>query len=314
MELLINLGYMLVFPGFIFLVIYGMACEWVDRKLYARFQNRVGPPWYQPVADFIKLLTKETIVPAAADRVMFRALPMVALAAILTAFLYIPVWGAEAIYSFPADLIVVFYLLTIPTLTFFLAGWNSTSLFAALGSIRTITQLFAYEVPLLIVLVGPALLAGTWSISEITAFFVNNPSLLAVNLIGFLVALVAVQGKLGRVPFDIDEAETEIVGGTFTEFSGRLLAIIRLAVDLEMVVLATLISAIFLGGPFGLGSVWGFILFIVKTLSVVAIFALFKSVVARLRLEQMMRFCWKYLAPTALFQLLINILVKSFLA
>ncbi len=314
MDLVINLGYMLIFPGFLFLAIYAMACEWVDRKLYARFQNRVGPPWFQPLADFIKLLTKEEIIPEAADRIMFRALPVVALAAILTSFLYIPVWAINAFYSFPADLVVVFYLMTIPTLTFFLAGWNSTSLFAALGSLRTLTQLFAYEVPLLIVLMGPALLAGTWTISEINAFFVKNPSLLAVNLIGFVVALVAMQGKLERIPFDIAEAETEIVGGPFTEFSGRLLAIIRLVVDIEMVVLATLISAIFLGGSFGLGPVWGFLLYIVKTLLIVALLALFKSVVARLRLEQMMRFCWKYLAPTALFQLLINIVVKSFLS
>lgn len=314
MDLLINLGYMLIFPGFLFLVILAMACEWVDRKLYARFQNRIGPPWYQPLADFIKLLAKEEIIPEAADKKMFRLLPMVAMAAILTSFLYIPVWGINAFYSFPADLIVVFYLLTIPTLSFFLAGWNSTSLFAALGSLRTITQLFAYEVPLLIVLVGPALLAGTWKISKITAFFVKNPGLLAVNILGFIVAMVAIQGKLGRVPFDIDEAETEIVGGVFTEFSGRLLAIIRLAVDLEMVVLATLISAIFLGGSLGLGPVWGFLLYIVKTMFIVALLALFKSVVARLRLEQMMRFCWKYLAPAALFQLLINIVAKSFLA
>lgn len=314
MDLLINLGYMLIFPGFLFIVILGMTCEWVDRKLYARFQNRIGPPWYQPLADFIKLLAKEEIIPEAADKKMFRLLPMVAMAAILTSFLYIPVWGVNAFYSFPADLIVVFYLLTIPTLSFFLAGWNSTSLFAALGSLRTITQLFAYEVPLLIVLIGPALLAGTWKISGITAFFVKNPGLLAVNILGFIVAMVAIQGKLGRVPFDIDEAETEIVGGVFTEFSGRLLAIIRLAVDLEMVVLATLISAIFLGGSFGLGPVWGFLLYIVKTMFIVALLALFKSVVARLRLEQMMRFCWKYLAPAALFQLLINIVAKSFLA
>lgn len=313
MNLIFSLGYMLVFPGFLFLVTYGMACEWADRKLYARFQNRVGPPWFQPLADFIKLLTKEEIIPEAADRKMFRVLPMVALAAVLTSFIYIPVWDINAFYSFPADLVVVFYLLTIPTLAFFLAGWNSTSLFASLGSLRTLTQLFAYEVPLLIALMGPALLSGTWSISEITAFFVKNPSLLVVNTIGFLVALVAVQGKLERVPFDIAEAETEIVGGTFTEFSGRLLAIIRLSSNLEMVVLATLISAIFLGGSFGLGPVWGFILYIVKTLLIVALLALFKAVVARLRLEQMMRFCWKYLAPMALFQLLINIVVKAFL-
>jgi NADH-quinone oxidoreductase subunit H len=244
---------------------------------------------------------------------MFRVLPMMAMAAILTSFLYIPVWGVNAFYSFPADLIVVFYLLTIPTLAFFLAGWDSTP-FAALGSLHIITQLFAYEVPLLIVLMGPALLAGTWKISEITIFFVKNPGLLAVNVLGFAVALVAIQGKLGRISFDIDEAETEIVGGVFTKFSGRQLAIIRLAVDLEMVVLATLISAIFLGGSFGLGPVWGFLLYIVKTLFIVVLLALFKSVVARLRLEQMMRFCWKYLAPVALFQLLINIVIKSFLA
>lgn len=313
MDLVIRLGYMLIFPGFLFLVFYGMACEWVDRKLYARFQNRVGPPWFQPLADFIKLLAKEEIIPEAADQKMFRVLPVVAMAAVLTSFLYIPVWNIKAFYSFPADLVVVFYLLTIPTLAFFLAGWNSTSLFAALGSLRTLTQLFAYEVPLLIVLMGPALLAGSWTISEISAFFVNNPSLLAVNLIGFIVAIVAVQGKLERIPFDIAEAETEIVGGPFTEFSGRLLAIIRIVVNIEMVVLATLISAIFLGGSFGLGPIWGFILFLVKTLLIVALLALFKSLVARLRLEQMMRFCWKYLAPAALFQLLINILAKAFL-
>jgi NADH-quinone oxidoreductase subunit H len=313
MDLVIRLVYMLIFPGFLFLVFYGMACEWIDRKLYARFQNRIGPPWFQPLADFIKLLSKEEIIPEAANQTMFRALPVVAMAAALTSFLYIPVWDLKAFYSFPADLVVVFYLLTIPTLAFFLAGWNSTSLFAALGSLRTLTQLFAYEVPLLIVLMGPALLAGTWSISEINAFFAQKPGLLAVNLIGFAVAIVAIQGKLERLPFDIAEAETEIVGGPFTEFSGRLLAIIRLVVNIEMVVLASLISAIFLGGSFGLGPIWGFILYILKTLLIVALLALFKSVVARLRLEQMMKFCWKYLAPAALFQLLINIVAKAFL-
>ncbi|NLW47017.1 MAG: NADH-quinone oxidoreductase subunit H [Firmicutes bacterium] len=313
MDLVVRLVYMLIFPGFLFLVFYGMACDWVDRKLYARFQNRVGPPWFQPLADFIKLLSKEEIIPEAANQNMFRVLPVVALAAALTSFLYIPVWDLTAFYSFPADLVVVFYLLTIPTLAFFLAGWNSTSLFAALGSLRTLIQLFAYEVPLLIVLMGPALLAGTWTISEISAFFVQNPSLLGVNVIGLVVALVAIQGKLERRPFDIADAETEVVGGTFTEFSGRLLAIIHLVVNIEMVVLASLISAIFLGGSFGLGPIWGFILYLFKTLFIVTLLTLLKTLVARLRLEQMMKFCWKYLAPAALFQLLINIVVKAFL-
>jgi NADH-quinone oxidoreductase subunit H len=307
-----TLLYMLVFPGFLFLMVYGMICEWVDRKLFARFQNRVGPPWFQPEADFIKLLAKEEIIPEAADKVMFRLLPMFAMAAVLTAFLYLPVWSTKAPFPFEGDLIVVFYLLTIPTLTLFLAGWNSTSLFSALGSVRNLTQLFAYEVPLLLALLGPALLAGTWSISGIGAFFLHHPELLAVNLIGFLVALVALQGKLERVPFDIPEAETEIVAGSLTEFGGRLMALFRLTTDLELVVVATLISAIFLGGSFGLHPVLGFILFIVKTLFIVAVLTVFRTVMARVRIEQMMKFSWKYLAPIALVQLLINIIVKAY--
>ncbi len=313
MEIVWALSYMLIFPGFLFLATYGMVCEWVDRKLYARFQNRIGPPWFQPEADFIKLMAKEEIIPEAANPAFFRLLPVFAMAAVLTAFLYIPIWNTQAIYSFNGDLIVVFYLLTIPTMTFFLAGWHSTSLFATLGSVRNLTQLFAYEVPLLLSLLGPALLSGSWSLSGISQFFVENPAMLPVNIIGFGVALIAVQGKLERVPFDIPEAETEIVAGSLTEFSGKLLGIFRLAIDLEMVVAAALISVVFLGGSFGLHPVLGFMLFIVKTLLVVAILALFRTVMARIRIEQMMRFCWRYLAPIALIQILINIMVKAWL-
>lgn len=306
-----NLFYMLICPGFLFLSFYGLICEWVDRKLYARFQNRIGPPWYQPEADFIKLMAKEEIIPAKADPVMFRILPVFAVAAVLTAFLYLPIWSTKAPFSFNGDIIVVFYLLTIPTLTFFLAGWNSTSLFATLGSMRNLTQLFAYEVPLLLSLLGPAIIAGTWSVSGITQYFAHHPAMIFVNTLGFLVSLVALQGKLERVPFDIPEAETEIVAGSFTEFTGRLLAIFRLAIDLEMVVAATLFSAVFLGGSFGLHPVIGFVLFVVKTLLIVTFLAIFRTIMARIRIEQMMRFCWRYLAPAALVQLLINILVKS---
>ena len=313
MNTLWTILYMMVFPGFLFLVSYSWACEWVDRKLYARFQNRVGPPWYQPLADFIKLMAKEEIIPEAADKVILRFLPVFAIAAVLTAFLYMPIWNTQAVYAFSGDLIVVFYLLTIPTLTFFLAGWHSTSLFATLGSVRNLSQLFAYEVPLLISLMGPALLAGSWSLSGISQFFATHPALLVVNLIGFAVSLVAVQGKLERVPFDIPDAETEIIAGSFTEYSGRLLGLFRLGLNLEMVVAATLISVVFLGGSFGLHPILGFILFIVKTLLIVAILSLFRTVTARIRIEQMMQFCWRYLAPLALVQLLLNIVVKAYL-
>src|SRR3989339_2156691 len=108
------LFYILIFPGFLFLAVFGLAVEFVDRKLYARLQNRVGPPWFQPLADFIKLLSKSEIIPEEADRRMFVLAPVFALAATVTAYLYIPLWSASSLFSFQGDLIGILYLLTIP--------------------------------------------------------------------------------------------------------------------------------------------------------------------------------------------------------
>lgn len=300
-----------VFPGFLFLGAYGLLAEYVDRKLYARMQNRVGPPWYQPLADFLKLISKETIIPKDADKNMFRLLPVFALAAATTAVFYIPIWGTQSLFPFQGDIIVVLYLLTIPTLTFFLAGWNSTSLFSAIGSVRVLTQVFAYEVPLFMALLGPALLAGTWTVSEMAEFYRVHPWYVLVNLPGLAVALVATQGKLERVPFDIPDAETEIVAGTFTEYSGKLLALFRMTMDVEMIVIAALLAAVFI--PFfAVESVFlGFLLFVVKTMFIIFLLSLFRAVMARIRIEQMVNFCWKYLAPAALLQIAIDLFLKG---
>ncbi|HPM41106.1 MAG TPA: NADH-quinone oxidoreductase subunit H, partial [bacterium] len=135
--------------------------------------------------------------------------------------------------------------------------------------------------------------------------------LILFHLPGFAVAVVALQGKLERVPFDIPEAETEIVGGAFTEYAGRFLAFFRLAIDIEMIVGASLLAAVFL--PFGLnsGPLVGFALYVVKVLSIVAILALMRTVMARLRIEQMVDFCWRYVAPAALLQLLMSLIVSG---
>ena len=116
-----SIVYILVFPGLLFLSVSGMLLEYVDRKLYAKLQNRVGPPWFQPFADFVKLISKEDLVPGRDKKIMFRLLPFFALSAIVTSMLYIPVWGTKSAFSFNGDIIVVLYLLSIPTLTFFLA-------------------------------------------------------------------------------------------------------------------------------------------------------------------------------------------------
>ncbi|OGV58664.1 MAG: NADH dehydrogenase [Lentisphaerae bacterium RIFOXYA12_FULL_48_11] len=302
------LSVILVFLGYFLLLSFlGTAAEYIDRKLYARMQNRIGPPWFQPYADLIKLAAKEDLIPEEANSAMFKFMPVLAMTAVLTAYLHIPLWNSTPLISFNGSIIVIVYLLTIPTLTFFLGGWHSTSLYSMIGAVRTLTQLFAYEVPLLLAVLSPAVLAHTWSIADMSEFYSNNPLYALTNSIGFLVALVALQGKLERVPFDMPEAETEIVGGTFTEYSGRLLAMFRLAIDMEVIVGASLIAAVFL--PFGLhfGLVIGVILYLIKILFILLLLALLRTVTARLRIEQMVVFCWKYLAPAALAQIFISL-------
>ena len=323
MAVLRTVLYLLVYPGLLFLFVYSTFCEWFDRKVYARLQNRMGPTHtgrfglLQPIADFVKLMAKEDVVPAAADRGLFAALPVFGLAVVSTAGLLLPVWNfdlaAPGWTSFPGDIVVLLYLLSLPTMVLFLAGWSSTNLFSTIGGSRVLTMLFGYEVPLFLAVLGPAILAGSWRLAEIAAFYQARPLLLLVNALGFVVALVAVQAKLERTPFDIPHAETEIVGGTFTEYSGKKLALFRLTFDIELVVASGLLAAVFLGGFPG-GAVVGFIHFVVKTLVIIFLLSLIRALTSRIRVDQVVSFAWKVLAPLAVVQLLANILVKGFLS
>jgi len=306
-----TLFYILIFPGFIFLVSFALAAEFIDRKIYARLQNRVGPPWFQPAADFIKLLAKEDVVPDESNPKMFKVAPIFALAAAMSAFFYIPLWKVNALFSFNGDVIVVLYLLTLPTLAFFIGGWYSTSLYSRIGSVRSLTQLFAYEVPLFMGILSSALLADTWSLKEMAVFYTAHPYTWAFNLLGFAVSLISLLGKLEKVPFDIPEAETEVVAGGFTEYSGRMLAFLRMTLDVEMVAGSALLAVVFLPFGFNVNPAIGFVIFIIKVLFIVSLISLLRTVFARLRMDQMINFCWKYLVPLALLQLLVNLLLKG---
>jgi NADH-quinone oxidoreductase subunit H len=209
--------------------------------------------------------------------------------------------------------VVVLYLLTIPTLCFFLGGWFSTSIFAAIGSVRTLTQLFAYEVPLFLAILAPAVLAGSWSLSGIAAYYQDHPLRALLNLPGFAVALVALLGKLEKAPFDIPEAETELAGGTFTEYSGKLLALFRMTVNVEAVVGAALLAAVFMPWGMALPKAAVLALLAVKVLVVVFLLAFARTIFARMRLEQMVLFCWRWVAPVGLVQLLVNVALNGVL-
>ncbi|MCX7905221.1 MAG: NADH-quinone oxidoreductase subunit H [Elusimicrobiales bacterium] len=305
-KLLIYIG---IFPGFFFLSVYATFIQWVDRKLSAKLQNRVGPPIYQPIADFIKLIAKEVIIPDNADIILFKSLPYIALAGILTSITMLPITGSPLI-KFEGDIVVVIYLLTIPTVTFFLAGWSSTSPYATLGSMRVMTQLFGYEVPLFLSIAGPAIVTGSWSLYEISKYFSQNIWLIPLHIPALIAALLSSQGKLERVPFDAPHAKNEVVGGQFTEYSGRLLAFFYLAMDIEMIALAALISTVFLGGVGNLTGFYAFITFLLKTSVVCIILTFLKVLMARVRIDQMIKFSWKYLVTLSIIQIIIDLYIK----
>lgn len=302
----------LIFPGFLFMLIYSFLLEFLDRKIYARMQNRIGPPWYQPLADFFKLLGKKVIIPEDADAKMFRIMPIVSLSAVASAFLYVPVFGMNAVFSFSGDIVIVLYLLAIPPLTLFLAGWYSRNVYATIGATRVLTQMFVYEVPLFISLLAPTLLAGTWSITEMTAYYSAHPLYALINIPAMFTALIAFQCKLERAPFDSPAAETEIVSGALVEYGGRLLAFFKIATNCELILVVSLFSAVFL--PNMTGIVWiDFLLYFVKTLVTLFLMILLRTTMARLDINHIVSFCWKRLAPVALGQVILNLLIRRVL-
>lgn len=321
MAILKTILYLLVYPGFIFLFVYSTFAEWFDRKVFAHLQNRMGPTHtgrfglLQPVADIVKLLAKEDIVPERADKGLFNALPIFGLAIASTAMLLLPVWhfdpAVPSFTSFSGDVVVLLYILSLPTLVLFLAAWSSTSFFSTIGGARVLTMLFGYEVPLFLAVLSPAVMAGSWRLAEIAQFFQHKPILLLANLLGFVIAVICLQAKLERTPFDIPHAETEIVGGTLTEYSGKKLALFRLMIDVEMVAGSGLLAAVFLGGFPG-GVLLGLVWFVIKTLFVIFLLSLIRALTSRIRIDQVVSFAWKYLAPLAVLQLLIVILLKGF--
>lgn len=298
MNVLDNLIALLVFPGGLFVGGISLIYEWVDRKLLAQLQNRIGPRWFQPLADLVKLLAKEEVIPENVNPGLFIGLPIFALAGALTAALYVPIGGVAPVYSFNGDLIVTLYLLSLVTLCIGLAGSNTMDRFSLIGATRTLTQLFSYEAPFLLALLGPAVAARSWQISEITAY-ADRHLLILTQPLGFLVVLIGLMGKLELPPFDAPEAETEIVAGALTEYSGRGLALFHLAKGIEMIAGLTLIAAFYLGG------VTNPILFLAKTLGLLFILAALQSLLARLRIDQTVGLWWRYGAVLVLIQWLI---------
>ncbi|MGQ9629295.1 MAG: complex I subunit 1 family protein [bacterium] len=292
----------LVFPGFAFTAVVGLLSTWVDRKVSARVQWRVGPPVMQPVYDVMKLLGKETILPQHGSPVAFLLAPIIGLAGVTIVSTIL--WMANlAGTSFLGDLIVVVYLLILPSLAVIIGGSASGNPLAATGASREMKLILAYELPFLLCIATVILKAGgSIRIAEIA----GTPVVGSISgIIAFLVTLLCVQAKLGFVPFDIAEAETEIMEGPYIEYSGAPLAVFKLTQAMMLFALPVFIVTIFLGGMHFSG--WGILWAILKYVLVLVLIVLIKNTNPRLRIDQAVKFFWRYAAGLSIVALVLAI-------
>ncbi|NIM03388.1 hypothetical protein GTN66_04465 [bacterium] len=288
-----TLFYFIVFPGFLFTALIGLLVSWIDRKVTARVQWRVGPPILQPFYDFVKLLGKETIVPQAGSKFTFLLSPLFGLAAvtIVSTLLWLVMISPEK--TFLGDLIVVIYLLAIPSISIIIGGFASGNPLASLGASREMKMVLAYELPFILAIFTPVIKAqGIIKLGDLLQYqwansiFLNSWS----GFIAFVVAIICMQAKLALVPFDIPEAETEIIAGPYIEYSGAPLALHKLTRWMMLFVVPIFLVVVFMGGIIfsGLHILWG----ILKYVLLLVLIILIRNTNPRLRIDQAIKFFW----------------------
>ena len=308
------LGYVLIFPGFLFCFLAGMLLCGIDRKLVAKMQKRVGPPVLQPFYDFFKLCGKETIIPASASKTTFLIAPLVGLAALVVIQLFIPVFSFSA-FSGMADVIVILYLLLIPAMSIILGGAASGSPYAGVGLSREMVTIISCELPLVLVLLAVAKTVGSamgtglcFSLSDIAAYQAMNGSLITkLSMIPAAAAmLLIIPGETGNHPFDAAEAETEICEGLLAEYSGAPLGVFKLSHAIKMLTLTSLFVTLFLGGlGTGIVALDAIILFLLCVVLTAVSISFVHAITARLKIEQIFKFYWTLVTGLALISLVL---------
>ena len=332
-DLLTNLGLAPIFIDFLMVVlgvvvlatvitVLDIFLVWFERKVVGRFQDRLGPnrvgPFglIQPFADIIKLLIKEDILPAGADKIMYNLAPIMALGTVLLLWAVIPL--APTIIG--ADInVAVLYIVgigAIGSLAIIMAGWSSNNKYALLGAFRAVAMIVAYEVPMVIVLLVPVILARSMGLMAIVEaqevwYIILAPA-------AALILLVTSIAELGRAPFDLAEAESEIVAGYNVEYSGMKFGLFYAGELLHAITVSALISTVFLGGwrgPFvEQVPILGVFYLLIKAFIVYWVIMWIKYSFPRLRIDQMLDFCWKFLTPLALTLLIVTAILDKALA
>ena len=304
-EVLQNLFWIIIFPGFLFTVCFGLIASWLVRKVSALVQWRVGPPFLQPFYDVIKLMGKEILVPQDAQRTVFMAAPLVGMTGVL--LLSTMLWRItiEPTAPFVGDIIVAIYLMVLPSLALILGGSASASPHAAVGASREMKLVMSYELPLVLAFI--VIIIKTGGQLSLAAIAGQTPALSISGMLAFLVGLLCVQAKLGFVPFDIAEAETEVMSGVLVEYSGALLAVWKITQAMMLVALPLFLVMVFLGG-FEVNSWTG----IGKYALILVLLILIKNTNPRVRIDQAMKFFWFYCGSALVAAIILAIIGNYF--
>ncbi len=291
----------IVFPGFLFSAVIGLLITWIDRKVTARIHWRVGPPWFQPYADFLKLLLKETIIPEGSSKTLFLLGPLFGLVAMSILAVMLFSMNFNPTGTFVGDLIVIIYLLALPPIGIIIGGSASKNPLASVGISREMTQYFAYELPFLISVAIIIMKAGG-SIKFGDIILVQQaqgPFLYSLSgVIAAIVILLSTQAKLSFVPFDIPEAEQEIMAGPYIEYSGVALAMYKVTRAMMFFLLPLFLISLLWGG---FASWWA----ILKFLVIVVLIILLKNTNPRLRIDQALKFFWTGISIFAIIGLIL---------
>ncbi len=320
-DILINL------IGIVVLIMAAMVLDimlvWVERKVVARFQGRLGPnrvgPWglLQPFPDIIKLIIKEDITPAGADKVFFNLVPILSLASVIFLWAFIPL--AATVYGVDLNVALLYLVAagSIGTLSIIMAGWASNNKYALLGAYRMVAVMISYEIPMIVALLIPTLLAGTMSMKGITLAQQDGLWFVLLSPLGMLLFLVAAIAELGRSPFDLSEGESEIVSGFHIEYSGMKFGLFYAGELLHAFTFGAFIGVLFFGG-WNWPLPWGDKYALVGIFNVLAKGMFFywvimwvKYTVPRIRIDHMLAFNWKFLTPVAFALLIVTAIVHA---
>ncbi len=303
------LFYLLVFPGFLFASVFGLIVGWIERKVSARVQFRVGPPFFQNFYDVFKLWGKEIILIKNSPYFIFIIAPIIAFASVIMTTTIV---GMSFFYhvGIGGDLIFIIYLMFIYSVCLILGSSSTGNVYSSIGAGREMKMLISDELAFVMVILVPIIQAGyKIDLTQILAYQNANGMIIgtASGIIAFIVGIICLQAKMGMVPFDIAEAETEIVGGPLMEYSGPLLAFWKLAHYMMYVFLPMLLVILFCGGM-SFASFGSIIAGIGKYLLIVVIMILIRNTNPRVRIDTAINFFWKWASPLALIAVILAII------